>query len=102
MHRDAEVVLKSLGLAYDTRAVVADLGVAQQQMVEIAKALSQDARVLVMDEPTAAISDREAEALFGVINRLRESGVSIVYISHRMKEVFLTWEIELQSCGTAA
>ncbi|MFC3107271.1 sugar ABC transporter ATP-binding protein [Undibacterium arcticum] len=88
MHRDAEVVLKSLGLAYDTRAVVADLGVAQQQMVEIAKALSQDARVLVMDEPTAAISDREAEALFGVINRLRESGVSIVYISHRMKEVF--------------
>ncbi|MGV2287097.1 sugar ABC transporter ATP-binding protein [Trinickia sp. YCB016] len=88
MHADASALLRELGLAYDTRAHVADLGVAQQQMVEIAKALSHDARVLVMDEPTAAISDREAEALFAVVHKLRDAGVAIVYISHRMKEVF--------------
>ncbi|AXF26135.1 sugar ABC transporter ATP-binding protein [Burkholderia pyrrocinia] len=88
MHSDAAAVLMQLGLAYDTRTHAADLGVAQQQMVEIAKALSHDARVLVMDEPTAAISDREADALFTVVHRLRDAGVAIVYISHRMKEVF--------------
>jgi ribose transport system ATP-binding protein len=88
MHRDASAVLHSLGLDYDTRALAVDLGVAQQQMVEIAKALSQDARILVMDEPTAALSDRESEALFAVIRRLRTAGVAIVYVSHRMQEVF--------------
>jgi len=88
MHADAAAVLGELGLAYDTRMQAAELGVAQQQMVEIAKALSHDARVLVMDEPTAAISDREADALFAVVHRLRDAGVAIVYISHRMKEVF--------------
>jgi ribose transport system ATP-binding protein len=64
------------------------LGVAQQQMVEIAKALSQDARILVMDEPTAALSDRESERLFAMMARLKADGVAIVYISHRMAEVF--------------
>jgi ribose transport system ATP-binding protein len=88
MHREALAVLHSLGLDYDTRALAVDLGVAQQQMVEIAKALSQDARILVMDEPTAALSDRESEALFAVIRRLRAAGVAIVYVSHRMQEVF--------------
>ena len=88
MHAAAREVLGSLELDYDTRTLAVDLGVAQQQMVEIAKALSQDARIVVMDEPTASISDREAEALFRVIRRLREAGVAIVYISHRMKEVF--------------
>jgi ribose transport system ATP-binding protein len=57
-------------------------------MVEIAKALSQNARVLVMDEPTAAISDREIERLFGIIHKLRQDGIAIIYISHRMREVF--------------
>ncbi|WP_179400957.1 sugar ABC transporter ATP-binding protein [Burkholderia guangdongensis] len=88
MHADAAAVLARLGLAYDTRTHAADLGVAQQQMVEIAKALSHDASVVVMDEPTAAISDREADALFAVVRGLRDAGVAIVYISHRMKEVF--------------
>ena len=88
MHRDARIVLHTLGLDYDTRALAADLGVAQQQMVEIAKALSQNARILIMDEPTAALSDRESEALFAVICQLRTSGVAIVYVSHRMHEVF--------------
>jgi ribose transport system ATP-binding protein len=87
MHRDARAVLDSLGLDYDTRALPVHLGVAQQQMVEIAKALSQHARIIVMDEPTAALSDREADALFAVIRRLRADGVAIAYISHRMKEV---------------
>jgi ribose transport system ATP-binding protein len=57
-------------------------------MLEIAKALSQDAKVLVMDEPTAAISDREIERLFEIIRKLRRDGIAIIYISHRMREVF--------------
>ena len=88
MHREARDVLDRLGLDYDTRTLAVDLGVAQQQMVEIAKALSQRARILVMDEPTAALSDRETEALFRVIRQLRSAGVAIVYISHRLSEVF--------------
>jgi ribose transport system ATP-binding protein len=87
MHAAARSILDDLGLDYDTRTDAADLGVAQQQMVEIAKALSQNARVLVMDEPTAAISERESERLFATIARLTPRGVAIVYISHRMKEV---------------
>ncbi|HWW46922.1 MAG TPA: sugar ABC transporter ATP-binding protein [Xanthobacteraceae bacterium] len=87
MHAAAKRILEELGLDYDTRTFAGDLGVAQQQMVEIAKALSQDARILVMDEPTAAISDRESERLFEVIERLKKRGVAIVYISHRMKEI---------------
>ena len=88
MHREARTVLDSLGLDYDTRGLPVHLGVAQQQMVEIAKALSQRARILVMDEPTAALSDRETSALFAVIRQLRASGVAIAYISHRLQEVF--------------
>ena len=88
MHREARAVLDSLGLDYDTRALPVHLGVAQQQMVEIAKALSQHARILVMDEPTAALSERETSALFALIRQLRASGVAIVYISHRLQEVF--------------
>ena len=88
MHREARAVLDELGLDYDTRALAVDLGIAQQQMVEIAKALSQRARILVMDEPTAALSERESNALFALIRQLRASGVAIVYISHRMQEVF--------------
>jgi ribose transport system ATP-binding protein len=77
-----------IGFDIDPRIPVHGLGVAQQQMVEIAKALSQDARILVMDEPTAALSDRETELLFAMIARLKKSGVAIVYISHRLSEVF--------------
>lgn len=87
MRRAARDILRQLGLDYDPATFAADLGVAQQQMVEIAKALSQNARILVMDEPTAAISEREADRLFEVIERLKRQGVAIVYISHRMKEV---------------
>ena len=88
LHRDARLVLDRLGLALDTRREVHGLGVAQQQMVEIAKALSQNARVLVLDEPTAALSDRETTRLFEVIADLKKQGVGMAYISHRMEEVF--------------
>lgn len=88
MHRQARAILDRLSLDLDTRGEVHGLGVAQQQMVEIAKALSQDARVLVLDEPTAALSDRETEKLFEVIADLKRHGVAMAYISHRMNEVF--------------
>jgi len=88
MHVEARRILRQLGMDLDTRTRVHQLGVAQQQMVEIAKALSQNAKVLVMDEPTAAISDREIERLFEIIHRLRKDGIAIIYISHRMREVF--------------
>jgi ribose transport system ATP-binding protein len=69
-------------------ALVRSLPVAQQQLVEIAKALSFEARILVMDEPTAALPPHEVEALFRVVRRLRERGLAILYVSHRLKEVF--------------
>jgi ribose transport system ATP-binding protein len=85
---EAKRVLDTIGFDIDPNIPVHKLGVAQQQMVEIAKALSQDARILVMDEPTAALSDRETERLFAMIERLKKNGVAIIYISHRLSEVF--------------
>ena len=89
MEADSRRLLDQLAVAIDPTAVVEDLGVAEQQMVEVAKALSVEAKVLVMDEPTSALSDQEIERLFKVIRSLRASGVAIVYISHRMEELFL-------------
>ena len=88
IYAEAKRVLDMIGFDIDPRVPVHGLGVAQQQMVEIAKALSQDARILVMDEPTAALSDRETERLFAMIARLKKKGVAIIYISHRLSEVF--------------
>ncbi|MCC6779730.1 MAG: sugar ABC transporter ATP-binding protein, partial [Hyphomicrobiales bacterium] len=89
MQAEARRVLASIGSDIDPDRMVHELGVAHQQVVEIAKALSQNARILVMDEPTSALSDRETERLFEVIRRLKQEGVAIVYISHRLAEVFL-------------
>jgi ribose transport system ATP-binding protein len=89
MHAVSRRLLESLGMDLDTRAPAHTLGMAQQQMVEIAKALSQNARILVLDEPTAALSERETERLFATVRRLRAEGVAMVYISHRLPEVFL-------------
>lgn len=69
-------------------AIVETLSIAQRQTVEILKALSEDSSLIIMDEPTASLSSKESEALFGIINQLREKGVSILYISHRLEEVF--------------
>jgi len=88
LYADAHRLLDLIGFDIDPRESVHRLGVAQQQMVEIAKALSQDARILVMDEPTAALSDHECDRLFAVMARLKADGAAIVYISHRMAEVF--------------
>jgi ribose transport system ATP-binding protein len=87
MHADARRLLDALGLALDTRTRAHELGIAQQQVVEIAKALSQDARILVMDEPTAALSDHEIERLFERVRALKASGVAVIYISHRLQEI---------------
>lgn len=88
MYRDADSLLKKLGVRRSSRARVGDLGIGEQQMVEIAKALSFESRVIIMDEPTDTLTDTETRALFNVINELRQSGHGIVYISHRLKEIF--------------
>jgi len=87
MNQEAQALLDSLHLAIDPRARVRELTVARQQMVEIAKALSYNSQVLIMDEPTASLTKSEIEELFNMIRRLRERGVGIVYISHRMEEL---------------
>src|SRR5688572_12019448 len=86
--RDAQRQLDDLGVAIDARSRVSRLSVAGQQMVEVAKALSLDARVLIMDEPTSALTAQEIKELFTAIRRLKARGVAIAYISHRMDELF--------------
>ncbi|MFN2482553.1 MAG: sugar ABC transporter ATP-binding protein [Pyrinomonadaceae bacterium] len=88
LYRRASRLLEDLHLKVDARAPVRDLGIGQQQLVEIAKALSQDARILVLDEPTAALTGSEVETLFRILERLRERGVGMIYISHKLDEVF--------------
>jgi ABC-type sugar transport system ATPase subunit len=88
MARRATEVLNSIGLHVNPRTPVGQLGVAEQQMVEIAKAIGHHLNLLILDEPTAALDDRESEQLFAQVRRLRADGVGIVYISHRLDEVF--------------
>lgn len=87
INKQTAELLATLHLNIDPRAKVSKLSVAKQQMVEIAKALSYQSDVLIMDEPTAALTDSEIQELFAMIRRLREQGVGIVYISHRMEEL---------------
>ena len=88
MRAKAREVMGRMGIDIPVDAVMSDLSVGQQQMVEICKALMVDAKVLIMDEPTAALTQSETRGLFEVIESLRKKGVSIVYISHRMEEIF--------------
>ena len=88
MRAKAQEVMDKMGVNIPVNAVMSDLSVGQQQMVEICKALMADAKVIIMDEPTAALTASETRGLFEVINALRKKGVSIVYISHRMEEIF--------------
>ena len=88
MRDQAEDLLRGLGLTIDVRRPAGELGLAQQQMVELARALADEARILVMDEPTSALTGVEVEQLFAATARLIARGVAIVYISHRMNEVF--------------
>jgi len=88
LYAQARQQLDCLGLDIDPRRQVRFLPLAQQQMVEVAKALSLDARLIVMDEPTSSLTEREVETLFQQIRALRAQGVSVIYISHRLEEVF--------------
>ena len=87
MEAEARTILNELKIDLDPHQVVGDLPVSKQQMVEIAKALSTHARILIMDEPTSALTAREIEDLFRIIHNLKEKGCGIVYISHRLEEL---------------
>ena len=87
LYEKAQALLDDLGVEIDAHTLVRDLGVAHKQMVEVAKALSINSKVLIMDEPTAPLTNREIDTLFRIIRMLKERGVSIIYISHRLEEV---------------
>src|SRR6056297_2012757 len=87
MVRDTRAVLADIGASIDPRARVGDLTISQQQLVEIAKAYSASPRIIVLDEPTSSLSDHETTALLRILRRMRDSGIAIIYISHRLKEV---------------
>jgi ribose transport system ATP-binding protein len=84
--REAQAILDSLNVGIDARATVRELGIAQQQMVEVAKALAIRSRIIIMDEPTASLTQAEIAALFRAIRDVKQQGVSIIYISHRLEE----------------
>lgn len=88
MHSEADKLLARLKVKHSSNTLLGQLSLGEQQMVEIAKALSFESKVIIMDEPTDALTDTETEALFSVIRELREQGCGIVYISHRLKEIF--------------
>ena len=88
MYADAQAVLERIDVRLDVRKPVYECSVAEQQMVEIAKALSMDAKIIVMDEPSATLTDHELSALFRLIGELKTQGIGIIYISHRLEEIF--------------
>src|SRR6266480_4305004 len=88
LYRRARQLLDDVHLAIDPHTPIRNLGIGQQQLVEIAKALSHEARILVLDEPTAALTDSEVATLFDILNKLRARGVGMIYISHKLHEVF--------------
>ena len=88
IYQDAETILKDLGIQLDVRSPASGLTLAAQQAVEIAKAISLNVKVLIMDEPTASLSSHEVSQLFSVTRRLRDEGVAVLFISHRLEEVF--------------
>ncbi len=87
IHEESAEYLKRVGLDFPTDTLVADLTIGHQQLVEISKALSADARIIIMDEPTSSLSQKESENLFEVIRDLKSQGIAIIYISHRLGEV---------------
>lgn len=88
MYAEAHALLERLGLALDPRTKARELSVAQQQIVEIARALSMQAKVLIMDEPTSSLTLGEVEDLFAIVRQLRAAGTAIIFISHRLEELF--------------
>lgn len=88
LYAETADLLQQLNLDVDPRAAVGELSIAQQQMVEVAKALSLDTNLIAMDEPTSSLTERETEVLFAVMKALRERGVALIFITHRLEEVF--------------
>ena len=88
MRRAAQALFEELDVQFDVGAPVRGLSMADQQLIEIAKALSVDASVLILDEPTASLSAHEVDRLFTIVRRLRDRGVAILFVSHRLDEVF--------------
>lgn len=88
LHEESDKLLQKLNVDISSKELVENLSIAQMQMIEIAKALSLNAQIIIMDEPTDALTDKETKSLFNVINELKSEGKAIVYISHRLKEIF--------------
>jgi len=88
MHTEANKLLKELGANFDAKAMMGTLSVAEQQIVEIAKALSTNAKIIIMDEPTAALTRNESEELYRITEKLRDSGTSVIFISHRFEDMY--------------
>ena len=97
MNEETKAILSRLNIDINPRQQVGDLAVSRQQMVEIAKALSQNAKILIMDEPTSALTSKEIDELFKIICQLKADGIGIIYISHRLEEL---QHIVSSSCGT--
>lgn len=88
MNEEAQKIFDRMGIQLDPKSVVKDLTTGYQQIVEIAKAVSRDAKILIMDEPSAPLTTNEVEAMFKIVRKLKDEGVTIIYISHRMEEIF--------------
>lgn len=88
LFQDTDTLLKDLGFDIDSRVIVEKLSIASQQLVEIVKSLAFDSKIIIMDEPTSALTEHEKEKLFDIIRTLKAKGISIVYISHRMEEIY--------------
>ena len=88
MKKDAEEIIQNLGFRIDPSLKAGDLSIAEQQIVEIAKALSENVKVLILDEPSAVLGPKEIQKLFDILDRLKKEGVAIIYISHHLSEIF--------------
>ena len=103
MHAEARKLLDEVGLDVDTRTMAGELSTAQKQMIEVAKALSFNSKIIIMDEPTSSLTETETDILFGIIRKLKEKGVAIVFISHKLAEIFaITDEVAILRDGVSA
>ena len=103
MHAEARRLLDEVGLDVDTHTMAGELSTAQKQMIEVAKALSFNSKIIIMDEPTSSLTETETDILFGIIRKLREKGVAIVFISHKLAEIFaITDEVAILRDGVSA
>src|SRR5699024_5984840 len=101
MYADTEKLFERMGSSFNPRAVMSTLPVSQRQMVEIAKAVSYNAKVIVFDEPTSSLTEEEVAHLFRIINMLRDQGCGIIYISHKMEEILrISDEVTVMRDGT--